>query len=366
MMWQFDDGSLKETPLLFSSNNSATNGLQNADNNHIEFDTNLGTKSNSKISFAGLSYTVKINEHCCHKKELHILEDLSGIFYSGINAILGSTGSGKTTLLDILAGRKSKENVSGSIYLNDKVYPKNFKFLSGYVIQDDVVMGMLSVRENIEFSANLRLSSKISKNVKDAKIQSLIEDLGLTKCANTRVGTQLMRGISGGERKRTAIAMELISSPQILFLDEPTTGLDSSTAQSLILMLKKLSSRGITVIISIHQPRYSIFKLFDCLFLLASGRCVYHGDCKDSLKFFNQAGFSCEDHDNPSDFFLDVLSGGIVSTAQTESHFDKENQNIDTTLNEVLINTEGIEKNLADERHRIISNHYKQSKYHHE
>uniref|UniRef100_A0A671PKB7 ATP-binding cassette sub-family G member 2-like n=1 Tax=Sinocyclocheilus anshuiensis TaxID=1608454 RepID=A0A671PKB7_9TELE len=104
---------------------------------------------------------------------------------------------------------------------------------------DDVVMGTLTVRENLRFSAALRLPKSIRQREKDEKIERLIQELGLSKVADSRVGTQLIRGVSGGERKRTNIGMELIIDPPVLFLDEPTTGLDASTANSVLMLLKR-------------------------------------------------------------------------------------------------------------------------------
>jgi ATP-binding cassette subfamily G (WHITE) protein 2 len=94
----------------------------------------------------------------------------------------------------------------------------------GYVVQDDIYSGTLTVRENIMFSANLRLPQSVTVEERIERVCRIIEQLGLSKCANTRMGTESERGVSGGERKRTCIAMEMVLSPHILFLDEPTTG----------------------------------------------------------------------------------------------------------------------------------------------
>lgn len=270
----------------------------------------------SVISFKGVNYGVKVRgkslKSCCGAKETQfVVKDVSGLFGPGINAILGPTGSGKSSLLDILAGRKNSEGLSGEVLVNGFKQPTNYKCMIGYVIQDDMVMGMLTVRENVEFSAALRLPSGTTEQRRKEKVDEIISDLGLSKCANTKIGTEFQRGVSGGERKRTSVAMELVTSPSVLFLDEPTTGLDAYTAHSVMLLLKRLSRRGMTVIMSIHQPRYSIFKLFDTLMLMSHGQCIFFGPAKDGLEHFQTGNYFCEDHDNPSDFFLDVLSGCI-------------------------------------------------------
>uniref|UniRef100_A0A8C6KAP1 ATP-binding cassette, sub-family G (WHITE), member 2a n=1 Tax=Nothobranchius furzeri TaxID=105023 RepID=A0A8C6KAP1_NOTFU len=235
---------------------------------------------------------------------------------------MGATGSGKSSFLDVLAARKDPAGLTGEVLIDGAPQPPNFKCLSGYVVQDDVVMGTLTVRENLTFSAALRLPSSISQQEKDQKVNKLIQELGLGRVADSKVGTQLIRGISGGERKRTNIGMELIIDPPVLFLDEPTTGLDASTANSVLLLLKRMANHGRTIILSIHQPRYTIYRLFDSLTLLVNGKQVYHGPAQSALDYFSDIGFICEAHNNPADFFLDVINGD--STAVALSNLDQE------------------------------------------
>jgi ATP-binding cassette subfamily G (WHITE) protein 2 len=241
-----------------------------------------------------------------------------------MNAIMGPTGSGKTTLLDVLAGRTEHRGIEGYILVDGHQPPKNFKCMNGYVVQDDVVMGTLTVRENLMFSANLRLPQRISHREKCALVNETIEELGLTTCANSKVGTEFIRGVSGGERKRTNIGMELIISPPVLFLDEPTTGLDASTANAVMALLHRLSLKGRTIIFSIHQPRFAIYKLFDRLSLLGAGRTIYHGVSSEALTFFNSIGYECEEHNNPPDFFLDVINGDSTAVRRNEDHIHEE------------------------------------------
>ncbi|KAL5017918.1 hypothetical protein ScPMuIL_003640 [Solemya velum] len=234
-----------------------------------------------------------------------------------MNAILGPTGSGKSSLLDILAGRKEPRGLTGHILIDGATPPDNFKCMVGYVVQDDVVMGTLSVRENFHFSASLRLPKGVSHEEKKKRVELVINELGLKNCAETKVGTEFIRGVSGGERKRTNIGMELIISPRILFLDEPTTGLDASTANAVMVLLKRLALRGRTVVFSIHQPRFTIFRLFDSLTLLSLGEMVYHGTASQALEYFSSVGYDCEQHNNPPDFFLDVINGDSTAVSAT-------------------------------------------------
>ncbi|XP_063074749.1 broad substrate specificity ATP-binding cassette transporter ABCG2-like [Engraulis encrasicolus] len=301
----------------------------------------------SVVSFHNIQYKVKVKSGLLCKRKVtdkNILVDLSGIMRPGLNAILGPTGGGKSSFLDVLAGRKDPGGLSGEVLIDGAPQPPNFKCLSGYVVQDDVVMGTLTVRENLRFSAALRLPTSVSQKEKEVRVNNLIEELGLGKVADSKVGTQLIRGISGGERKRTNIGMELIIDPAVLFLDEPTTGLDASTANSVLVLLKKMASHGRTIIMSIHQPRYSIYRLFDSLTLLVSGKQVYHGPAQEALEYFSNIGYTCEAHNNPADFFLDVINGD--STASTLNKMDK---NGDISFEERNSNLQSIEDHLVKE-----------------
>ncbi|NXA34506.1 ABCG2 protein, partial [Eudromia elegans] len=275
----------------------------------------------SVVSFHNIQYSVKQSSGFpCKRKtaEKKILHNVYGIMKPGLNAILGPTGSGKSSLLDVLAARKDPAGLSGEVLIDGIPQPPNFKCISGYVVQDDVVMGTMTVRENLHFSAALRLPSSISIEEKKERVTQIISELGLSKVADAKVGTELIRGVSGGERKRTNIGMELITEPPVLFLDEPTTGLDASTANAVLILLKKLSRRGRTIIFSIHQPRYSIFKLFDSLTLLALGKVLYHGPAKQALEYFRSIGYECEPFNNPADFFLDIINGDSTAVAASK------------------------------------------------
>lgn len=273
------------------------------------------------LSFHNITYEVETrldDKPVCGKKGTKtILNCVSGVIPHGLNAIMGPTGSGKTSLLDVLAKRKDPRGLKEGVVLVDDVpVGDEFRLMSGYVVQDDVVMGTLTVRENLAFSANLRLSMKeYSVEEKKRKVEEVIEQLGLQACANTLVGNEFVRGVSGGERKRVNIGMEMILDPPVLFLDEPTTGLDANTANAIVLLLYKLAMGGRNIIMSIHQPRYSIFALFDRLVLLSKGQVVYLGGAKQSVQYFEKIGYTCPEYHNPADFFLDVV-GGDVKTAQ--------------------------------------------------
>ncbi|CAF1355213.1 unnamed protein product [Adineta steineri] len=280
---------------------------------------NSNAPSKNTISFRNIKYVLgnefiyDLREFWCvsplksKTKPKPILDDITGIFKSGMNAIMGPTGCGKSTLIDVLTGRKDSKGLSGDIFLDGLPISSLFKYISGYVVQDDILCGTLTVTENIMFSLNTRLRTRMSKKERQDRVEEVIEDLGLTECADTRIGTEFIRGVSGGERKRTCIGMELVLQPKILFLDEPTTGLDATTAQKIIELLKRLSKSGRTIILSIHQPRFSIFNLFDQVVLMCKGKIVYNDSPENVLPYFRKQGFERDLNDNPADFLLDIL-----------------------------------------------------------
>ncbi|CAF1203011.1 unnamed protein product [Adineta steineri] len=223
------------------------------------------------------------------------------------SAKLGPSGCGKSTLIDILANRKTPKSFLGDVLLDGQVIDDSFKYMSGYVVQEDILSGTLTIKENIMFSLNTRLRTKLPKQERENLVAKVIEDLGLTRRADDTLGTDLKRGVSGGERKRTCIGMELVLAPKVLFLDEPTTGLDATTAQIVMKILKRLSKSGRTIIFSIHQPRFSIFNLFDQVVLMCKGQIVYYDSPENVLPYFRKQGFARDPDDSPPDFLLDIL-----------------------------------------------------------
>lgn len=137
---------------------------------------------------------------------------------------LGPSGCGKSTLLDILAARKDLRNLTGKVLVNGLPPSSSFKCMIGYVVQENTICETLTVRENLMFSINIRSQDGLNKIDRINRVNLVIQDLGLESCADTKIGGVLTRGISGGERKRTCIGMELVLAPKILLLDEPTTG----------------------------------------------------------------------------------------------------------------------------------------------
>ncbi|KAF7833698.1 ABC transporter G family member 15-like [Senna tora] len=238
-----------------------------------------------------------------------LLNGLNGYAEPGrIMAIMGPSGSGKSTLLDSLAGRLSKNVVmTGNIFLNGKKKRLDYGAVA-YVTQEDVLLGTLTVRETISYSAYLRLPTKMAKEEVRGIIDGTIIEMGLQDCADRLIGNWHLRGISGGEKKRLSIALEILTRPRLLFLDEPTSGLDSASAFFVVQTLRTVARDGRTVISSIHQPSSEVFALFDDLFLLSGGETVYFGEAKMAVEFFAEAGFPCPRKRNPSDHFLRCIN----------------------------------------------------------
>ena len=165
----------------------------------------------------------------------------------------------------------------------------------------------MTVKECLEFAAKLKLPGTMADKM--ARVRLLIEDLKLYKCRDTKIGGPLVKGVSGGERKRTSIGVELITDPSLIFLDEPTTGLDSFTATSVMDILRTLAhDENRTVISTIHQPNSDIFEMFDRLMLLARGKIIYFNEARLSVDYFSRINFQCPDLSNPADFFMSMMS----------------------------------------------------------
>ncbi|XP_055683570.1 ATP-binding cassette subfamily G member 4 [Lutzomyia longipalpis] len=255
-------------------------------------------KKSIDINFHQLSYITP------GKKSTKILHDISGKFESGkLTAILGPSGAGKTTLLNILTGFKSK-GVEGSILINGAPRDKNdFRNKSSYILQNFPMLGNLTTLETLKIAADLKLPVKISTEVKQKVIYDITQLLGLDKCLNTRV-----KKLSGGEQKRLSIGVELVTNPPVMFFDEPTSGLDSVSCVQVVTHLRELAHSGRTVICVIHQPSSRILELFDDIYVLSEGHCIYSGPVDGVISALKEAGYECPQYYNRADFALEVAS----------------------------------------------------------
>ncbi|KAL4028036.1 hypothetical protein IC575_011228 [Cucumis melo] len=273
------------------------------------------------LKFEDVSYSIKIqtNKRRClslrnnesqSNSTRTILNGVSGVVRPGeLLAMLGTSGSGKTTLLTALAARLPGK-ISGAITYNDKPFSSSIKRKVGFVSQDDVLYPHLTVLETLTYAAMLRLPNKLTYDEKVAQTEMIIAELGLTRCRNSVIGGGLLRGISGGERKRVSIGHEMIVNPSLLLLDEPTSGLDSTTAQRIVATLRGLARGGRTLVMTIHQPSTRLYRMFDKVVVLSDGSPIYSGDASRVMPYFESIGYLPPFNlINPADFLLDLANG---------------------------------------------------------
>ncbi|XP_041022932.1 ABC transporter G family member 24-like isoform X2 [Juglans microcarpa x Juglans regia] len=261
-----------------------------------------------EISFKNLTLTLKA-------KNKHLLRCVTGEIKPGrITAVMGPSGAGKTIFLSAVAGKAIGCKMTGLILINGKNESiHSYKKIVGFVPQDDVVHGNLTVEENLWFSAKCRLSTDLSKPDKVLVVERVIEFLGLQTVRSSLVGTVEKRGISGGQRKRVNVGLEMVMEPSLLILDEPTSGLDSASSLQLLRALRREALEGVNICMVVHQPSYALFKMFDDLILLAKGGLtVYHGPVKKVEEYFAGLGINIPERMNPPDHFIDILEGIVV------------------------------------------------------
>ncbi|KKA27009.1 hypothetical protein TD95_000538 [Thielaviopsis punctulata] len=272
---------------------------------------NLGVTVNTAPSWSNpATYAALAKQNFHPNPEIKtLLQDVSASFAPGtLTAIIGGSGSGKTTLLNTIAERmnSSRLALSGTTIINGQSRIQAARH--AYVMQQDVLLAALTVRETLAYSAALRLPSSISAQERDRVVEEVILELGLKECANTRIGNSQHRGCSGGEKRRVSIGVQMLSNPSLLFLDEPTTGLDATSAFQLVRTLKALAAKGRTVITTIHQPRSEIWDLFDNLVILSKGSPVYSGSREGCINWFDDQGFALPPFVNPAEHMIDIAA----------------------------------------------------------
>ena len=183
-------------------------------------------------------------------------------------------------------------------------------------MQDDILEPAMTPLEILLFTAKLKIHE--SADIIENKVSKMLDDLNLNNCKNTRIGDNNNRGVSGGERKRTSIAVELISDPKILFLDEPTTGLDSFNAYEVIENICELAKiEGKIVIFTIHQPSSEIYSLLDKILILADGKTTYFGEVQKCLPFFDQnLKLSYPGNYNPFEYFIEMTTFDVINNSK--------------------------------------------------
>lgn len=326
-------------------------------NNFLLFIYKKAEKKNFKnaleLKWENITIQTKSQAHCGKASNTlpkTLLSNVSGSVKTGeALAIIGGSGAGKTTLLNFLSKKIQSDNLtySGRVLLNnieikdstnkriasynsplatklekettDYLGSSDLEAISSYVMQDDILEATMTPQEILLFTAKLKIN--LPEIEIEKRVHNMLSELNLQNCKNTRIGNNLVRGVSGGERKRTSIGVELISDPQIVFLDEPTTGLDSYNAYEVVQKICELAKiEGKIIIFTIHQPSSEIFQLLDKIFILADGKTVYYGPSDKSINFFTEElNLPYPSNYNPFEYFIDRTNIEVFSNQEVQA-----------------------------------------------
>lgn len=244
----------------------------------------LADTHSTKITFEVQDVEYKFKNGKIGLRDINLFEE-SGTLVG----IMGASGAGKSTLMNVLNG--SEKPSRGKVIINGidiHQEPEKIEGVIGHVPQDDLLIEELTVFENLFYNAKLCFGNLNDEDIKK-KCNKLLSDLGLLETAHLKVGSPLEKTISGGQRKRLNIALELIREPAVLFLDEPTSGLSSRDSENIMDLLKELTLKGKLIFVVIHQPSSDIFKMFDKLIILdVGGYLVYYGNPVDAVSYFKR------------------------------------------------------------------------------
>uniref|UniRef100_A0A1I8P7J2 ABC transporter domain-containing protein n=1 Tax=Stomoxys calcitrans TaxID=35570 RepID=A0A1I8P7J2_STOCA len=259
------------------------------------------------LKFADLTYRVKER-----KKIKTILNGVSGEFRAGeLSVIVGASGCGKTTLLNLLAGYRIT-TTEGSVMINGTDRNMNaFSQLCRYILQDDCIIPCFTVLETMMFASNFKLEASCGRERRKQLILEILDSFNLRQQSNTRIDK-----ISGGERKRVSIALEMLGHPLVLLLDEPLTGLDEFSASQCVRLLKNLAESGRTIICSLHCPSARLCEMFNMVYVMSRGECVYQGAVDKIVTYMEKFNLECPITHNPMDFVMDVTAGAYGELQQ--------------------------------------------------
>ncbi|GAB4835283.1 ABC transporter G member 23 [Ancistrocladus abbreviatus] len=304
----------------FDSNEEFGSSSSSSSNHHSPSQPQLYRPTNYQLIVENLSYTINQNGSTfssffppLHEpKHISILKSISFVAKSSqVLAIVGPSGTGKSTLLRIISGRvKGSEFDPNSVFLNDHAItsPAQLRMICGYMAQEDDLLPLLTVKETLMFSAKFRVKN-ISAKEREERVECIMQELGLLHVSNTFVGDEENRGISGGERKRVSIGVDMIHDPPILLLDEPTSGLDSTSALQVIELLSVMAkSKQRTVVLSIHQPSYRILHCISRYLILSRGSVVHIGSLQMLEESIAQLGYQIPMQLNALEFAMEIIS----------------------------------------------------------
>ena len=275
-----------------------------------------------RLTFEGLHYTVPIKGQ---SKPKELLKGITGEVTSGhVLAILGPSGAGKTTLLNMLTLQKSAGNPYGSIKVNGvPLTGALYNDTCAYVEQVDTLWASLTAKDHLAYAVALQRPS-LSEEEQATVVKKLIEDVGLEEFQDVRAGSDITRGLSSGNKRRLSVALALVKEPSILFLDEPSSGVDSASAVRMMTFLKDVAARNnIAVVCTIHQPPASVFAGFDNAMVLSMGRIAYFGKAAKMSEYLTNIGSPPSADTNPAEFMLDLVNTDFTPISGVEAILDR-------------------------------------------
>ncbi|KAJ0243864.1 ABC transporter G family member 23 [Hirschfeldia incana] len=323
----------EDSIILFSSSNSPDE-YSSASSSFSS--SPLPTPNRYSLTVTNLSYTI---HHVTILKSVTFTTQPSKLL-----AVVGPSGTGKSTLLKIISGRVSHKSLdpSSTISINNSKINNNnnqLRRLCGFVPQDDDLLPLLTVKETLMYSAKFSLRDSTAKD-KEERVESLLRDLGLVQVQDSFVGEGdgEDRGVSGGERKRVSIAVEMIRDPPILLLDEPTSGLDSRNSLQVVELLANMAkAKERTVIFSIHQPSYRILDYVSDYLILSRGSVIHFGDLEHLEDSIAKLGFQIPEQLNPIEFAMEIVdslrdsnSSRSLLSSSSSSSIENENETMTT------------------------------------
>eukprot|EP00316_Scyphosphaera_apsteinii_P001921 CAMPEP_0119349918 /NCGR_PEP_ID=MMETSP1333-20130426/109794_1 /TAXON_ID=418940 /ORGANISM="Scyphosphaera apsteinii, Strain RCC1455" /LENGTH=296 /DNA_ID=CAMNT_0007362523 /DNA_START=617 /DNA_END=1503 /DNA_ORIENTATION=- len=266
----------------------------------------------SELQFLDCSFSLPVNKSgralppalasCFASSEKRLLHSVSGAVRAGhVLAIMGPSGAGKTTLLNLLTLECKHGHASSRVTLNGQPFTMSlYTQHCATVKQTDMLWAYLTTREHLLMAVELN-QPHLSASDKAQVVTMLLEATGLMTAQDTRAGNALMRGLSGGEKRRLSIALALTKQPSVIFLDEPTSGLDSAAAAAVMKYLKQMAVTAHTAIVCvIHQPSSSVFDGFDQTLILADGRVAYDGAASELRSYLQAIGRPVPNNANPA------------------------------------------------------------------
>ncbi|KAI4304802.1 hypothetical protein MLD38_040269 [Melastoma candidum] len=331
----FQQGAMDEdSTVLFSTSDSPAVSASPSSSSHHSPPGSL--RQGYKLTVKNLSYSVRPQRgnslSSCLGSRQEPVEILKSVSFSArsseITAIVGPSGTGKSTLIRVIAGRvEGRRFDPNCISINsDRIEtPVRLRKMCGFVEQEDSLLPLLTVKETLTYAADFRLR-RMNRKEKDNRVECLMGELGLVHVANTYVGDEENRGISGGERRRVSIGVDVINDPPILLLDEPTSGLDSKSALQVIKLLASMAkAKRRTIIVSIHQPSYRILEYIPTILILYHGSVVHNGSIEALEETINSLGFRIPTQLNPLEFAMEILKELQIAYKKDQ---DEDRQNL--------------------------------------